>query len=553
MSYILDYAKLIDTEQNDPTLLVNDYVKRMYDEIVENILNPKQFHLNEELAKKHIDFIQKFCKTSQGSFGQTLKLEPFQLAMLETTFGMVDDDDIRQYQEVNFICGRKNGKTTLLSSVALDLLCNDKEGAPEIYFIATKYDQAKKGFDECVRMRAQSPMLEKHTRKRAFDLYFPRNMGFIKPIASDVKKLDGLNPHTVIIDELGALPNRQIYDDMKQAMYARKQPILFCISTNNWIRKGVYDAQVSYGKKMLTGSIHDDRFLFLYYALDDKVQIKNEKYWIMANPGLGTIKDIDKLRDSVSKANHDPDYYPTVAVKDFNLNENPTTAWLTNDAAVNETEVDISYLENSYAVGGCDLSSTYDLTCASLLIKKPNDEKTYILQHYFLPQKRVDEVEAQDEPEAPYKQWADEGYLTISPGSQVSFHQVTEWFIKMVEEHDIRPLWIGYDRALAGYWVEDMENYGFELMKIAQGAKTWTYPFKSLKAEFMDHTIVYQNNPITYWCLLNTAVDSKNEDGIESQRPIKIQQHRRIDGTVSMLNAYTAYIEHQAEYQNYIK
>lgn len=553
MSYILDYANQIDIEQNNPQILVNDYVRRMYDEIVENVINPKQFHLNQDIANRHIDFIQKFCKTSQGAFGEPLKLEPFQLAMLEATFGMVDDYDNRQYQEVNFICGRKNGKTTSLAAVALDLLCNDKEGSPEIYFIATKYDQAKKGFDECVRMRAQSPMLEKHTRKRAFDLYFPRNFGFIKPIASDVKKLDGLNPHAVIIDELGALPNRQIYDDMKQAMYARKQPLLFCISTNNWIRKGVYDAQITYGKKMLDGTIKDDRFLFLYYALDNKTQIKNEKYWIMANPGLGTIKDIEKLRDSVKKADHDPDYYPTVAVKDFNLNENPTTAWLTNDAAVNEKEVDLSYLENSYAVGGCDLSSTYDLTCASLLIKKPNDPNTYVLQHFFLPQKRIAEIEEQDEPEAPYKIWADQGYLTISPGSQVSFHQVTEWFIDMVETHDIRPLWIGYDRALAGYWVEDMENYGFEMMKIAQGAKTWTYPFKQLKTEFMDHTLVYQNNPLTYWCLINTAVDSKNEDGIESQRPIKIQQHRRIDGTVSMLNAYTAYIEHQAEYENYIK
>lgn len=553
MSYILDYAKQIDTEQNNPQILVNDYVKKMYDVLVENVINPKQFHLDEKIAKRHIGFIQKFCRTSQGNFNQPLKLEPFQLAMLEATFGMVDDDGLRQYQEVNFICGRKNGKTTALSAVALDLLCNDKEGSPEIYFIATKYDQAKKGFDECVRMRQQSPLLEKHTRKRAFDLYFPRNFGFIKPIASDVKKLDGLNPHAVIIDELGALPNRSIYDDMKQAMYARKQPILFCISTNNWIRKGVYDAQVSYGKKMLDGSIKDDRFLFLYYALDNKTQIKDEKYWIMANPGLGPIKDLDKLRASVAKGDHDPDYFPTLCVKDFNLNENPTTAWLTNDAAVNETEVPMEYLENSYAVGGCDLSSTYDLTCASLLIKKPNDPKTYVLQHFFLPQKRIDEIEAQEEPEAPYKLWAEQGYMTISPGSQVSYHQVTEWFIDMVEQHDIRPLWIGYDRALAGYWVEDMEAYGFEMMKIAQGAKTWTYPFKQLKAEFMDHNLVYQNNPLTYWCLINTAVDSKNEDGIESQRPIKIQHHRRIDGTVSMLNAYTAYIEHQAEYENYIK
>lgn len=893
MSYILDYAEQIDTTYtNNNKILVNDYVKKMYDVIAENIVNPKQYHLNEELAKRHINFIQKFCRTSDGVFGAPLVLEPFQLAFLEATFGMVDDNDIRQYKEVNFICGRKNGKalsldtwiptpkgfkpmekiqigdevfgddgkayhvtaispvfenhdcyrvtfedgaeiiadaehiwhvktkhgmrdkttkemlncshvrndgkgmeyryrvpmnnpveysekklpidpytlgvwlgdgsssdtritvsyddleetksnlesyghtvkvydnkdrapslgldiakkgyhnktrdklrelnvinnkhipliymkssieqrmellrglmdtdgycskkgqcefcqkderltdqvrellsslgvksskriktihcngkdciaysvlffmtknnscfklqrkherlkdtlhkrmnwksivsiepvdsvpckciaidnpsklycagksytvthnTTLLSSVALDLLCNDREGSPKIYFIATKIDQAKIGFEECCNMREQSPLLSKHTRKRAFDIYFPKNFGSIKPIASDVKKLDGLNPHAVIIDELGAITKRTVYDDMKQSMYARRQPLLFCISTNNWVRQGVYDAQVTYGKKMLDGKLEDNRFLFLYYALNDKSQIKDEKYWVIANPGIGVIKNTDELRASVNKAKHDPQYLPTLCVKDFNLDENPTTAWLTNDAAVNTEEVSLEYLENSYAVGGCDLSSTYDLTCASVLIKKPDDKKTYVLQHYFLPQKRIDEIREQEEPEAPYELWAEQGYLTISPGAQVSFHQVTEWFVKMVEEHDIRPLWIGYDRALAGYWVEDMESYGFEMEKIAQGAKTWTYPMKQLKAELMDHTLVYQNNPMTYWCLINTGVDSQNEDGIESQRPIKIQKHRRIDGTVSMLNAYTAYLENQAEYEGYIK
>ena len=317
MSYILEYNDLI--EKGD--ILVNDLVKRQLDILCERIITPDLYHLEQERAQRHIDFIEKFCKQSQGKMGEPLKLELFQKAVLEATFGFVDDDGIRQYTEVNWFLGRKNGKTTLTSGVALDLLCNDGEGAPEIYFIATKIDQAKKGFDECERMRKHSPLLSRHLRKRASDIYFPDNEGIIKPLASDVKKLDSYNSSGVIIDELGAITNRRIYDDMKQSTSSRRQPLVFCISTNNFVRNGIFDAQVEYGKGILEGRIKDDHFLFFYYTLEKKEQWTDPKYWIMANPGLGTIKQTEKLQAFVEKAKQDDAFRPTVLVKDFNLTE----------------------------------------------------------------------------------------------------------------------------------------------------------------------------------------------------------------------------------------
>ena len=127
------------------------------------------------------------------------------------------------------------------------------------------------------------------------------------------------------------------------------------------------------------------------------------------------------------------------------------------------------------------------------------------------------------------------------------------WFYKNVRDNNIRPLWIGYDRALAGYWVEEMEGFGFEMEKIAQGAFTWTYPMKRLGAEFHAHNVVYDKNPMLLWCLMNTVKKSKNEDGIESCMPVKKGKGQRIDGTVSLLNAYTSYCKHEEEYLKYIK
>lgn len=549
MSYVLEYAEAVQ----DGKILANDYIKAMYSRLADAALNPGKYHLDTDISDAHIDFIETFCKQSQGVMGEPLKLELFQKAKLEATFGFVDDNDIRQFTEVDDFRGRKNGKTTEMAAVSLDLLCNDNEGAPEIYFIATKIDQAKKGFDEAERMRKHSPFLSKHLRKRASDIYFQWNEGIIKPLASDVKKLDSYNSHAVVVDELGAITNRRIYDDMKQSTSSRRQPLVFCISTNNFVRGGIYDAQVKYGIDMLKGTVKDEHFLFLYYALMSKEQWLDQKYWIMANPGLGPIKRIEKLQQSVEKAKQDPAYKPTVLVKDFNLNENENAAWLRSDEAINKTVFPDADLRDAYCVGGCDLSSTYDLTCATLLLKKNLEGPWIVLQKYFLPESRLEEIDKQNEPEAPYRLWAEQGWLKVCEGTQVRYSDVTDWFVSMVRERELRPLWVGYDRALAGYWAEEMVSYGFDMEKIAQGAKTWTYPFKSLKAEFQAHNIIYQDNPMLLWCLMNTRVKSLNAEGIESQMPVKIKSNKRIDGVVSLLNAYTCMKGHEEEYMQAVQ
>ena len=155
--------------------------------------------------------------------------------------------------------------------------------------------------------------------------------------------------------------------------------------------------------------------------------------------------------------------------------------------------------------------------------------------------------------EAPYRLWADQGWLTINEGAAVDYSKVTEWFTNMVEQYDIRPLWVCYDRALAGYWVPEMESFGFDMDRIPQGPFTWSQPMKEMGAAFTEHKVVYQNNPVLRWCLANTAAKALNKDGIETIQPVKIQPNRRIDGMVSMLNAWVGYVKHFDEYMPYVR
>jgi len=537
----------------DGKIVACDKMKRISEMIIERYLAPDEFHYDADIANRHVRFIETFCKQPSGNIGQPLKLELFQRARLSALFGFVDDNNVRQYNECMIIEGRKNGKTTETAAVEIDLLCNDKEGSPQIYNIATMLDQAKLGYNAAVKMVSQSPVLSGCIKKRAADLYFHENFGYIKALASNSNSLDGLDVHGAVIDELAAIRNRDIYDLIKQAMGARRQPLLFCITTNGFVRDGIFDNQYDYATHILDGSIKNKRFLPFIYELDSLDEWDKENCWIKANPGLDTIKSREYLREMVQKAKDDASFKPTVLVKDFNLKQNEVNSWLRLEDIINEEVADYSFLDHSYCVGGCDLSATTDLTCASLLIRKPNDENIYVLQHYWIPQSKIDALEKTQSKEAPYKLWAEKGWITINEGAAVDYSLVTQWFVDMVEKHDIRPLYIGYDRAMASYWREEMQERLFDLEPVAQGPFSWTYAMKAMGAAFHDHKVVYNNNPILRWCLANTGVKSLNKEGIETIQPVKIQQNRRIDGMVSLLNAWVVYEKYYNELMPYVR
>ena len=549
-NYIVKYNDAIQRGK----IVAGDKIKKIYKQLAADCKKKKKdgYRFDIEKASRPIYFVETFCRQSKGDMGKPIKLELFQKAALQAMFGFVDAEGRRKYNEVLWIMARKNGKSCLLSAIGLYMMLGDKEGGAEIDCVASKKDQAKIVFDEARNMVSQSPYLAKYIKKRRTDMYSPYNFGVFQPLSSDSNTLDGLNPHCGIIDELHSIKDRNIYDVVKQGMSARKQPMLFQITTSGMNRNTIYDAQYEYAEKVLNGDITDEHFLALIYELDSSKEWTDSSTWVKANPGLGTIKSIKTLTENVEKAKNDLAFRPTVLTKDFNLKNVSADTWLTWEQLDNEETFDISDIENTYALGGCDLSATTDLTCATLLIRKRNDEKIYVLQHYFLPQERIDKLEATTTKEAPYKAWVDRGLMTLCPGSMVNYSDVTAWFKEMQDKYRIDMWKCGYDRALAGYWAEEMcATFGDSVMeKVVQGPITWTAPMKELGAMLSDKMINYNNNPMLKWCLSNTGV--KTSGTVESIQPVKIQQNRRIDGMVSLLNAYTIYVKYREDYLNLV-
>jgi len=526
-------------------------LKQQYANLIDELDHPRDpWVFDIEAATRPIEFIEAFCRHSKGKWlGQPVRLELFQKAMLQAIYGFVDKENgLRRYREVFVLVGRKNGKSTLMSALGLYMMVGDGEGGAEVQCVATKRDQARIVFTEAVNMVSQSPALSKYLRKRKTDLYFPVTFSKFEPLASESHSLDGLNSHHVIMDELHAIKDRNLYDVMKQSMSAREQPILSMITTAGFVRECIFDDIYDYACKILDGIIEDDRFLAFIYELDDRSEWTDFRMWEKANPGLGTIKNYDDLAANVERAKNDPNFLPTVLTKDFNVRDTVAGSWLTFDQINNEETFDIEELRDCYAVGGADLSSTTDLSCATLLVMKPGSDKKYCLQQYFLPADLIEQRVKEDK--IPYDKWAQRGLLTLCEGNKVNYSDVTAWFRKMYEEYGIMPLWIGYDPWNSQYWVQEMKDLNLNMIEVRQGYKTLSQPMKELAADLMAKKINYGNNPVLKWNLTNVSVKADENGNI---KPIKgVSSRARIDGAVSLLIAYTVLFNNLQDYLNII-
>lgn len=552
---ILKYWNKIDSGEE----VVSDKIRRVYKHIVNDIIlnTESEWEYDANKANHAIEFIERYCKHSKGAEGgKPFILELWQLALTGAMFGIVHKiDGTRKYQEVILVVARKNGKSTLAAAVALYLMVADGELGPEIYAVATKKDQAKIIWLEAKRMVQKSPVLRKRIKPLVAEMESAFNDGTFKPLGRDSETIDGLNVHGATFDEVHAWKDVNLYDVVVDGTSARDNPMIFVTTTAGTVREAVYDRLYDECELVINGyddpnGYKNERLLPIIYELDERKEWTNPAAWKKANPGLGTIKKIDSLEQKVNKAKANSMLVKNLICKDFNIRETGGESWLTFEQLNNQEKFDITQLKPRYGIGGVDLASTTDLTCATVIFMVPNDERIYVEQMYWLPEELLEKRTAEDR--IPYDKWKEQGYLRTSEGNKVHYRDVTAWFLEVQQEKDIYLPWIGYDAWSATYFVEEMQNhFGKESMEaVIQGKKTLSSPMKSLGADLDSNKVVYNNNPILKWCMSNVSIEVDKNDNIQ---PIKgTNQKKRIDGFASLLDAYVALERHYEDYQNMI-
>lgn len=555
MTYIEEYCEWIRKNPNK----VGKKVKAIYEKLATEINEEKQvsfynvltgeqethtYRFDPEKAHNPINFIERLCRQSKGQWnGKPLKLLLFQKAMLEAAFGFVDENGLRKYKKVIFFVARKNGKSVLDSGIANYMLTRDGEGGAEIYSIATKKEQSKIVWEEAKKMIKKSPELATKIRCLVGGIYYDKKDSIFRALASDSNSLDGLNSHLVIADEVHAWRDKNSLDVMYDSMSARRQPMLIETSTMGTIRQNVFDIEYEYASQVIDGTIKDETLLPIIYELDDEKEWVIEECWFKANPALGTIKSIKSLREKVERAKANPIELVNLLCKDFNIRQNSVNAWLTFEDLNNE-EIYTDW-RDCYCIGGCDLSSTTDLTCATLL--GVVNGKPRVKQMYFIPANQLEKKVREDK--IPYDIWLKNGWLRLSGENKVDYHDVTKWFLEQVRDYELRPLWVGYDSWNAQFWCDEMTEEGFDMVEVRQGYKTESAPLKQMKADLMDKKINYNNNPILKWNLSNVVVKVDDNENIMLS---KEKARQRIDGAASLMDAYVIYINKQQEYLSYI-
>lgn len=551
---ILEYWEKIEKKE----VIVSRKIYLWYKYVAQCVHNPGKYFYSPSRANHIIEFFENYCKHSKGAFGgKACKLELWEKAHLATVFGFIDINGNRQYRESLLIVGKKNGKSLLASGVGLYLQMADGEMGPEVYAVATKKDQAKIIWTEAKRMVRKSKELLKRIKTLVAELSSEEyNCGVFKPLASDSDTLDGLNVHGALLDEIHQWKNgKPLFDIIVDGTTNREQPLVYMTSTAGTIREDIYDSKYDEAERIINGLFDDDgykdpHFAPFIYELDDRSEWTIEDNWYKANPGLGTIKNLETLRAKVKKAMQNSDLVKNLLCKEFNIRETSTEAWL-NFEDINNTELfDVNELKPRYGIGGADLSSTTDLTCATILFKVKDNDNIYVMQMYFMPEDLLAQRVKEDK--IPYDKWVEKGLIRTCTGNKVSYRDVTKWFVEIQQMYDIYIYKAGYDNWSANYWVEEMINtFGKSVMEpVIQGKKTLSSPMKSLGADLKAKKIIYNNNPVLKWCICNTRVDVDKNDNIQPDKGK--QRARRIDGLASLLDAYVIYENNLEEYESMI-
>lgn len=523
-------------------IVANKYVIKECERHLKYLKGHEKWIFDEELAHRPIRFIEKFCKPSKGANNQLI-LQPWQHFIIGSLFGWVHKEKkLRRFKEALVFVGRKNGKTTTISGLANYGVSQDGENGAEIHMLANTMKQARLLFDESKAMIKASPVLKKNFRSLRDAIHYDKTISKIEPQASDSEKLDGLNTHIGIFDEIHEFKDYKLISVIKNSRAARLQPLLIYITTAGFQLNGPLVDMVEAGKDTLNGIIEDERTFYYLASLDDEDDINDSENWIKANPNIGVSIDIEVMKEEWIKAKRIPAERGDFITKRFNIFANNDEMSFIDHTTLSKNNEVIAFdeLENHPCTVGYDLSETEDFTSACATFALENG-KIAVLSHSWIPKHKVD----LSNEKIPYREWEEAGYLTIQDKPYIDYTDVYDWILKVNEHHPVEK--ITYDRANAFRLNQELKNYGFVTEETRQGALTLSPALKSLKELFLDGKVIYNNNPLFKWYVNNVKLKlDRNGNWL----PSKQSRYRKIDGFAALLNTYTDIMNKLTEESN---
>lgn len=520
----------------DGTEIVGIWVRLFYEKVVAGI-DDGTYRFDQSKANKAIKFIEKFCRHNKGKLAPGfLKLDLWEKAFISALYGIVDENGKRQFREVALFVGRKCGKTLIAAAILTYEAYLDGEFGSEIYCLAPKLDQSDLVYSAFEFNVMHSPDLMKRIKKRKNDWFIQSKNTTIKKIAFNEKKADGYNPMATICDECSSWPaarGLKQYEVMTSGTGAREEPLTISISSGGYVDGGIYDELFTRGTRFLLGEGHEQRLLPLFYMIDDIEKWDDINELRKSLPGMGRSVPVQFILDQIAIAHDSLSKKAEFICKFCNLKSNSSQAWLSADTVKKMcgAHFEMEDFKSHYCVAGIDLSQTTDLTSACLLIEK--DGELYVISHFWLPSEKLSDAIAQDG--IPYNLYIEKGWLTLSGENYIDYKGVYEWLVRAVQEYELLPLVVGYDRYSSQYLVQDLDGFGFKTDDVYQGDNLWGV-LQEMEGIFKDGHVHIGDNDLLKIHLLNSAIKMSTERG--RGRLIKLRQRDHIDGVAALADAF---------------
>lgn len=562
MSYLFEYREAIRRGE----IIAGVEMKTELDNLIAD-LDDEQYRYDTAKANLTILFIENCVKLTKSPFyGKPMKLLLWQKALIEVAYSFkiksLDTGDwVDRFNEVLLLIARKNGKTELIAALELAEMVLGRHGS-DIICSGTNDNIASLCYDAIDTMRLLIDPESKDTWKNQKGIKCFANNNKIFKLSESTRGKEGRNIDWAGIDEIHELQDDEIYKPIQQSTSTKPDFKIFMFSSEGFTNDGFLDKQLKEYRKIINGEDRKDsakRKLPWLYTQDSEAEVweTNERginpAWQKANPSVGVVKTWSYLRDRVDEARASKAARAFTLSKDFDFKVSNSTAWLDKSDYDYTTVFDLEDFRGATVIGAVDLSETTDTTNAKIMLRRKDDNRKYILSHYWIPESKLENADDKTAG-AKYHEWAQKGMLTICEGNDNDLTLVADWFGELEQKYGLTVFKVGYDQRFKRDWVQRMEYYGKvdreDLIMINQSPDVLHTANCQVEADLKDRLLIGLND-MDKWCFGNAAL---KVDGRGKSLVVKIDnmKERKIDGAVCSVILQETFNRYKTDWNDWL-
>ena len=549
-SYLLEYHARIESGE----IIVGRELWLELEKLKEDIITDAYIYDTQD-AMQRMDFMENCVRLTKSPFyNKPMVLMLWQKAFIEAVYSFkMSDTTLRRFKKVLLLIARKNTKSETCSALGLSEFFLGNAGS-DIVCSSNDDSQASLIYDAIDTMRMLIDPDDLDTKRNQRYILNKANNTKVFKLSDRTRNKEGRNIDIAFLDESHEMKDNVIAKSVEQSQSLKDEPLFINLTTEGFVIDGYLDQELKKARKIIAGEddgVMAERTLPWLYSQDSEAEVwQNRASWVKSNPSLGIVKKWSYLDEQIDAAKSSKADRIFVLCKDFNIKQNSAQSWLNVEDYDYKAVYDLEDFRGSICLGAVDLSETTDLTCAKVLLMKPEDKTKYIHTMYFIPESKLEDSDDSNAG-AKYSEWAKAGLMTITEGNDIDLSKVADWFYSLYKEYNIKLWKCGYDQKFAKEFLNRMEFYGWskaseELVMILQNAQTLSNAIKLLEADFSHQIVNFNDNEVDKWCLKNSCL---KVDDLRQCLIVKMENAKRIDGAVCKAILYEMYRRYRTDFK----